>query len=233
MREVLGGVKDAIWSLLPRGASSTSVVSAIAIFLALLVLWVFVRRRRQPSEAASGQVLVIVSDAKFELPAVAAVVGVLQNARIGFTITTRSGGRVAPDEDSLQTAAAKAAEKRRDAAWLAVLNSTGSTIPFARCARTPSRWRAVFVAGGRHTLRELRRSEMDGSHSLTPFCLDVRNLCSLVLEAGGTVGATGHGVHGLPVGATDRCFSGKLDSAAEAIARAMVASLPEFVRKQK
>ena len=88
------------------------------------------------------------------------------------------------------------------------------------------RYNALFIAGGPRMLADLRQTDLSGA-SPTPYCLTLRALAEEVLAAGGAVGAVGHGVRGLPgeEGARhERCFEGHLDSAAEEVAKQVVAA---------
>ena len=125
---------------------------------------------------------------------------------------------------------AKEAEKKNDPRWMEVLRRTTSGMP-SLASLLPADFVAVFVAGGAKALRDLRQTDMKGS-SPSPFCKELQSFTGKVLQAGGAVGATGHGTRGLPVlspeeavSCADRLFSGEFDSAATGTVEAMMASV--------
>ena len=202
--------------------SLVTVGAALALaFVVALAVWRFRRRKQSPVK----RVLIVVGQPTFEVPCAANAVAIFRRAGLTPALVTLSGGRVDPDKHSLEGTASKAAEQRSDAAWFAVLQNATKTTPLSSCVA--SRTAAVFVAGGASALKGLRQTDFTGS-SPTPFCLALRAFCADVLKAGGVVGATGHGVHGLPEDEHARGrFAGSLDSAATSIARAMVATMED------
>ena len=106
--------------------------------------------------------------------------------------------------------------------WLAVLKGAAKPVAVERCKAEA--FEALFIAGGAKMLRDLRHSDLSG-HSPSPFCATLHALATGMLDAGGVVGAVGHGVRGLPAAEHERRFCGNVDSEAESTARAMVAAL--------
>ena len=211
-------------------AAVLCVCSVYLVWLAWKVCfaWCFgvKKRARQP------QALIVVGSPTVEVPCAAAAAEVFAKFGLDYQLVTCDGGNVRPDPDSLtNNKASKLAEARKDPVWFKVLQQLTDTMSLSRCAKVgqaAGQWPcAVFVTGGRDTLRQLRQADLKQS-SPTPFCIELRSFCSAVLDAGGVVGATGHGVHGLmpeaeaPAG---RRFTGNVDSAADATVQAMVAAL--------
>ena len=106
--------------------------------------------------------------------------------------------------------------------------------PFAQCK--PEHFLAVYVTGGPAMLQDLMSYELSG-RTPTPFCEALRSFCADVAQAGGVVGAAGHGTHALPphtaADATDaacswqgRLSSSNLDSGTADTVAAMVRGLP-------
>jgi len=207
------------------------IVSAFLLLYGIYTICVqaskWTEKRRTEEAAKQPKAVIVVSAPTFEVPCVAAAAAVFEQAGLGFRLASSKGGRLEPDADSLKEhPAAKAAELRRDPTWLAVLKQAGSTVPVSRIFAAERMPRILFIAGGRNALRELRQTDLQGS-SPTPFCDEMHRLCLAVHNGGGAIGATGHGVRGLPAIPADakRRTAGNLDSSAESTAKALVASL--------
>ena len=212
----------------------------LSVFLALATLaLVLLRRQRSGSGASSGpQALIVLSSQGFPVGSAAAAVTAFRTAGLQIVMSTREGGQASPEVASLQTKQAIAASQeggKPDPVWLWVLRTAQQGVrPFAECK--PEQIVAVYVTGGPAMLQDLMSYELSG-RTPTPFCGALRSFCADVAQAGGVVGAAGHGTHALPprtaADATDaagswqeRCFSSNLDSGAADTVAAMVRGLP-------
>lgn len=192
--------------------------------------WLF--SSRQQTKSSLPKVLVVLSDGTFDVPSAAAAAKTFQKGgRLQVVLSTPSGRATTPDAESLRRPAAITAADRQDKAWLRVIRGCEAPMAFAKC-RAPD-FAAVYVSGGPRMLRDLNQVELSG-RTPTPFAKALRTFAENILEAGGVVGAVGHGVHGvpsLPSGThTDGdggsgVFVGRLDSDAEKTAESMLAAL--------
>ena len=200
----------------------------VVAFVSLAVVYMAVRygwyRRGVGSKPAGPRAVIVVSDDTFELPCVATAAGVFDSCGLDWVIASRKGRSTSPDARSLDQQASKRAAERSDRVWLEVLDMVSSPTPLLRLrAREIC---VLFIAGGPRMLAELRQTDLSGS-SPTPFCIELRRLAAEVHTRGGAIGAVGHGVHGLLgeaelSGGPERRLAGRLDSAAEDIARRML-----------
>lgn len=207
------------------------------LFLAFLatIAFVLLRGKQRGGRRSGPQALIVLSSQGFPVGSAAAAVTAFRTAGLQIVLCTREGGQASPEPASLQTKQALAASQeggKPDPVWLWVLRTAQQGVrPFARCK--PEQFLAVYVAGGPAMLQDLMCYELSG-RTPTPFCEALRACCAAVAQAGGVVGATGHGTHALPsrtaadvIGSwQERCFSGSLDSEAAETVAAMVCALP-------
>ena len=214
--------------------------ASVFLFLSIATLaLVLLLRKRGGSSGSSGpQALIVLSSQGFPVGSAAAAVTAFRTAGLQIVMSTREGGQASPEVASLQTKQAIAASQeggKPDPVWLWVLRTAQQGVrPFAECK--PEQIVAVYVTGGPAMLQDLMSYELSG-RTPTPFCEALRSFCADVAQAGGVVGAAGHGTHALPprtaADATDaagswqeRCFSSNLDSGAADTVAAMVRGLP-------
>ena len=214
----------------------------VAVFLflsfATLALVLLLRKRGGSGGSSGPQALIVLSSQGFPVGSAAAAVTAFRTAGLQIVMSTREGGKASPEVASLQTKEAIAASQeggKPDPVWLWVLRTAQQGVrPFAQCK--PEQFLAVYVTGGPAMLQDLMSYELSG-RTPTPFCGALRSFCADVAQAGGVVGAAGHGTHALPprtaADATDaagswqeRCFSSNLDSGAADTVAAMVRGLP-------
>lgn len=214
--------------------------AAVFLFLSFATLaLVLLLRKRGGSGGSSGpQALIVLSSQGFPVGSAAAAVTAFRTAGLQIVMSTREGGQASPEVASLQTKQAIAASQeggKPDPVWLWVLRTAQQGVrPFAQCKS--EQFLAVYVTGGPAMLQDLMSYELSG-RTPTPFCEALRSFCAGVAQAGGVVGAAGHGTHALPphtaADATNaarswqgRCFSSNLDSGAADTVAAMVRGLP-------
>ncbi|KAL3913430.1 MAG: hypothetical protein SGPRY_007981 [Prymnesium sp.] len=193
-------------------------------------LWLAKGRSKSVAKRARKRVLIVMSSSEFEVPCVALAYKTFTSAGLDVTLCSSTGGPSHPDAASMKKPVSEAAANRRDPAWLHVLQTSSAEI--SRMAQhRPSSFVAIFIAGGPRALRDLRQTDLKG-HQPTPFCLSVRDFGKQVLGQGGVVGATGHGLHGLPqlsedekVSYADKIFSGVYDSSTNDVTAAMTHAL--------
>jgi len=212
---------------------SRTLWTVAALLVPLSASFCFFRSRRKKQVAPDKpQALIIVSSGEFELPCVALAAKAFRAANLGVVLCNAEGGASQPDKFSMQSAVAKEAEANKDEAWLTVLKSASEKMP-ALFQLRPDHFVAVFIAGGPRALKDLRETTLHGK-SPTFFCEDLQDFCSRVLKRGGVVGATGHGVHGLPPtpkdGQAERIFRGEFDSRVTQVVGDMADALPDEVR---
>ena len=215
------------------------------IVLATIVLVLLLRWRRGGSVRSGPQALIVLSSQGFPVGSAAAAVTAFRTAGLQIVMSTREGGKASPEVASLQTKEAIAASQeggKPDPVWLWVLRTAQQGVrPFAQCK--PEQFLAVYVTGGPAMLQDLMSYELSG-RTPTPFCEALRSFCAGVAQAGGVVGAAGHGTHALPphtaADATNaarswqgRCFSSNLDSGAADTVAAMARGLPEAQNKEQ
>ena len=219
----------------------TYAVVSLLIVLATIALTLLLRRRSGSAVSSGPQALIVLSSQGFPVGSAAAAVTAFRAAGLQVVMSTREGGQASPEPASLQTKQAIAASQeggKPDPVWLWVLRTAQQGVrPFAQCK--PERFLAVYVAGGPAMLQDLMSYELSG-RTPTPFCEALRSFCADVAQAGGVVGAAGHGTHALPLRKAadaadaadaagiwqERCFSSNLDSGAAATVEAMVRGLP-------
>jgi putative intracellular protease/amidase len=207
-------------------------------FIVLATILVAVLRRRGGSARSGPQALIVLSSQGFPVGSAAAAVTAFRTAGLQIVMSTREGGKASPEVASLQTKEAIAASQeggKPDPVWLWVLRTAQQGVrPFAQCK--PEHFLAVYVTGGPAMLQDLMSYELSG-RTPTPFCEALRSFCADVAQAGGVVGAAGHGTHALPphtaADATDaacswqgRLSSSNLDSGTADTVAAMVRGLP-------
>lgn len=203
-------------------------------FIVLATILVAVLRRRGGSARSGPQALIVLSSQGFPVGSAAAAVTAFRTAGLQIVMSTREGGKASPEVASLQTKEAIAASQeggKPDPVWLWVLRTAQQGVrPFAQCK--PEHFLAVYVTGGPAMLQDLMSYELSG-RTPTPFCEALRSFCADVAQAGGVVGAAGHGTHALPphtaADATDaacswqgRLSSSNLDSGTADTVAAMV-----------
>ena len=207
-------------------------------FIVLATILVAVLRRRGGSARSGPQALIVLSSQGFPVGSAAAAVTAFRTAGLQIVMSTREGGKASPEVASLQTKEAIAASQeggKPDPVWLWVLRTAQQGVrPFAQCK--PEHFLAVYVTGGPAMLQDLMSYELSG-RTPTPFCEALRSFCADVAQAGGVVGAAGHGTHALPphtaADAADaacswqgRLSSSNLDSGTADTVAAMVRGLP-------
>ena len=208
----------------------TAVCLAFGLVVFLIFRWKSSSGSAAEKEPERDRVLIVVSSKEFQVPCVAQATIVFNAAGLGVALCSSTGGTSQPEADSMKSPIAEAAAQKGDKSWLHVLQTSSGPLPQLARLR-PKNFVGLFIAGGPRALRDLRQTDLQG-HSPSPFCEELQAFGLQMLRQGGVLGATGHGVPGLPALSADekaehagRFFSGDLDSAATETAKQMVAGL--------
>ena len=214
---------------------SIYILSAVVTLL-VIVLFFYLRKRkkaadRRKSMASGPKAIIVVSDGVFEVNSVATAYKAFSERGLRVVLASQSGEPTRPEQRSLESPMSKAAAENQDPAWLAVFAKCGDKGPAALKTMRPANTAIVYVSGGARMLFDLRQSDLSGP-SPTAYCAALRRLSEEVHRRGGVIGGVGHGLHGVPEieGGSVRRVVGRLDSAAEEVAKEMLQRWDEAQR---